>query len=333
MEDSLKPEDLQRFIPFDELSATAVQELIPHFRVSQKGAGKIVFKRGVQDEDCHFLLEGTLDLADESFKVITIHGDAEENLLALDASHPVHRSAAITKTACTIASIKRDYLQLISTWVELSGELPTDEDTDWLETLLTSDLFSHFPPSNIQQLLARFEEREVKLGDVIIREGDTADECFVLKEGRAVVTRTHNHHVTTLAALSSGALFGEDSLISQLPRSASITMSSDGVVLALSRENFNSLMKTPVLEYIAESELPDLLENSDVGVIILDVRSRQDAADSPILHARHVALSDLRALIPTLSSSFLYIVAGETRAEAAAYILSEAGLDVRVLSH
>lgn len=333
MEDSLKPEDLQRFIPFDELSETAIQELIPHFRVTRKEAGKLVFKRGSQDEYCHFLLEGTLDLADDAFKVTTLDGEAEENLLALDASHPVHRCAAITKTPCILASIKRNHLQLISTWVELSGELPEDDDTDWLETLLTSDLFSHFPPSNIQQLLARFDEREVALGDVIIQEGDIANECFVLKEGRAIVTRSHHGHITTLAALSNGALFGEDALISQLPRSASVTMSSDGVVLALSKDNFDELMKTPVLEYISESELPNLLENSDVGIIVLDVRNLQDATAIPIAHARHVSLGDLRALIPELSHDFQYVIAGEARAEAAAYILTEAGLNVRVLSH
>jgi len=333
MEDILKPEDLQRFIPFDELSLNAVQELIPHVRLTQKEAGKVVFKRGVQDQDCHFLIEGTLDLADEAFKVTTLSGDAPENLLALDASHPVHRSAAITKTPCTIASMNRDHLQLISAWIELSRTLSDQDETDWLETLLTSELFSHIPPSNIQQLLGRFEEREVALGDVIIQEGDVADECFVLKQGRALVTRNHNHHTTTLAALGSGALFGEDSLISHLPRSASVSMSSDGVVMALSKDDFDSLMKNPVLEYVHEEELPELLENSDVGIVILDVRSPQEASESPILHARQISLGELRNHLPELSSNFLYIIAGEARAEAAAYILSEAGLEVRVMSH
>ena len=333
MEDILKPEDLQRFIPFDELSLNAVQELIPHVRTTQKAAGKIVFKRGDTDEDCHFLIQGTLDLADESFRITTLSGDAEENLLALDSAHPVHRSAAITKTACTIASINRRHLQLINTWVELSRAMADEEETDWLETLLTSELFSHIPPSNIQQLLARFEEREVALGDVIIQEGDAADECFVLKQGRAIVSRESHQHTTTLAALGSGALFGEDSLISHLPRSASVTMSSDGIIMALSKEDFDSLMKNPVLEYIHEDELPDLLENSDVGVVILDIRSPQEASESPVLHARQVSLGELRELGDSLSPDFLYVVAGEARAEAAAYILSEAGLEVRVLSH
>ena len=46
MEDTLTPDDLQRFIPFDELSLTAVQELIPHFHVSHTAAGNVLFKRG-----------------------------------------------------------------------------------------------------------------------------------------------------------------------------------------------------------------------------------------------------------------------------------------------
>lgn len=336
MEKALSPTELQKFIPFDELSENTVTELMAHMQITTPGPSKVVFKRGVKDTECHFLIHGTLDLADDHFRVTTLTGDSEENLLALDASHPVHRCSAITKTPCTIASIQRDHLQLISTWVELACLSPSngdDADIDWLETLLTSELFSHIPPSNIQRLLSRFEEHDVSLGDVIIQEGDDATECYVLKQGKALVTRTHNHQTTTLAALNTGALFGEDSLISQLSRSASVTMSSDGVVMSLTKDDFNTLMKSPVLEYVKEDTLDELMENSDVGVVVIDVRPLQEASTTPIRCSKQIPLSELRNRLPELHQDFLYVVAGEGRAEAAAYILSEAGLDVRVLSH
>ncbi|WP_221799249.1 cyclic nucleotide-binding domain-containing protein [Oceanobacter mangrovi] len=327
----ISTERLQTFIPFEDLSAKALEELIPHFKTQQFKPKAVVFKRNQPDEYCHYLLSGTLDLIDEDFQVSRYEGEDEANILALDATHPSHKFSAVAVTDCEVAMIPRRYISLISTWIELALSDDENEDNDWLETLLTSDLFNRVPPGNIQQLLSRFEEREVTLGDVLIREGDEGNECYVIKEGRALVTRGSGRNEETLAALSNGALFGEDSLISELPRSATITMTSDGVVMVLSKEDFNTLLKTPVVEYIKEDKLPELIEDSDTGVVLLDVRTEQEAEQSPIPRARNIPLAKLRNHLDDLNKNFIYVVQGEGRAEAAAYVLSEDGFNVMVL--
>ena len=165
----------------------------------------------------------------------------------------------------------------------------------------------------------------------MIREGDEDTECYVIKRGNAVVTRLNGGKTETLAGISGGSLFGEDALISSLPRSATVTMSSDGVVMVLSKQDFDTLLKTPVLEYVKEDELDELFENSDTGVVILDVRTTQESNQNPIARAKNIPLAQLRSRMPSLNRNFLYIIEGEGRAEAAAYILSEAGFAVRVL--
>ncbi|MEC8442935.1 MAG: cyclic nucleotide-binding domain-containing protein [Pseudomonadota bacterium] len=332
--DTSLSKQLQRFIPFDEWSEDTINELIPHFRHYELGPRKILFKRGQSDDECHFLLSGTIDLADDAFDVNSIEADDDDNFMALDSTHHVHRYAAITKTPCALVSVKRAYLELLSTWSEVrqSVQSESDEDSDWLERLITSELFARIPPANIQKLLTRFEELPAAFGDVIVREGEVGEHCYVIKHGNALVTRGEGDAIETLAALSPGDLFGEDALISDLPRNATITMTSAGAVARLSKEHFDTLLRQPVLKHIRESELEKLIDEADTGVIVLDVRQPPEAEAAPMLRARNVPLSQLRQRVKELEQDFIYVVCGGGRAEAAAYILSEAGFDARVLA-
>lgn len=333
MEDTISIEQIQHFVPFDELSEQAVEELKPHFRQHQLDAKKILFKRGVHDDECHFLLEGEIDLADEDFNITKIKGDDDENFLALDGSHPIHRCAGITQSACSFFSIKRQYLELITTWAELRQSYEQqDEEADWLEALLTSNLFNRIPPANIQQLLTKFQDRHVKLGDVVIQEGDEGTECYVIKNGKAVVTRTQGHKQETLAAISTGKLFGEDALVSSMPRNATVTMSSDGELMVLTKDDFDTLLKKPILEYLNEDQLQQLIDEGDTGTVIIDVRTPQEATANPIPRARNIPLAQLRNHLHELSAEFVHVLMGEARGEAAAYILSEAGFQAKVLT-
>src|SRR5690606_21031303 len=269
----LTPEQIQHFIPFDELSVGAITELLPHFRFYRVDAKKVLFKRGEEDSECHFLLTGSVDLADDQFRITPIRGDDDENFLALDASHSIHRHAAISQTPCTLFAVKRQHLELITTWSELTQSWQQDDDNaDWLETLLTSGLFNRIPPGNIQKLLSRFIERPVALGEQIIREGEEGHECYVIKQGKALVTRQHNNKTETLVALSNGVLLGEHALISNLPRNASSTMSSYRLLMVVSKEEFDALLKQPVLSYGSEDELDSQTAVCDTGNVVLDVQ-------------------------------------------------------------
>lgn len=327
-------QQLQRFIPFDEWSEDIIKELTPHFRTYQIGARKILFKRGAADDECHFLLKGTLDLADDDFNVTSIAATDDDNFMAVDNTHHIHRLSAISKTPCELVSVKRSYLELLSTWSEACQSFSdnNDEDIDWLERLITSELFARIPPANIQKLLTRFEELPAAFGDTIVREGEVGEHCYVIKEGNALITRGEGDKKETLAAITHGDLFGEDALISELPRNATVTMTSSGSLMRLSKDNFNTLLRGPVVSYIKESELETLIDEADTGVIVLDVRQPQEAAATPIIRSRNLPLGELRQRLRELEQDFIYVVFGGGRAEAAAYILSEAGFEAKVLN-
>lgn len=340
MTDQLQDTELERlkeFTPFDSLSDAHLRDLAPRLAVSRLGKGKVLFKRGQQDPKSHFLIKGTVDLADAAFMVRQLDADDPENYLALD-NYPEHRVSAITGTDCVVVSIDRDHLDLVLTWNQAAESMdddgPADDgNTDWMEALLASDLFAQVPPANIQKLFAKFQEKAVRLGDVIIKEGDDGDCFYVIKEGRALVTRGTGSNQKTLAALKNGACFGEDALIGETKRNATITMTADGTVMALDKESFIKLLKEPVIQQVTEEQYEKMVEDADEGVVLIDVRLPLEFKHDHLPHARNIPLPELRKEMRDLEKVFTYVVTcdGGRRSEIAAYLLNESGLRALVL--
>jgi len=328
---------LKEFTPFDCLSDAHLRDLAPKLDVVRLPKGKVLFKRGQADTRLHFLLEGTVDLADAAFKVRPLEAHDPENYLALDG-YPEHRVSAITAADCVVVSIDRDHLDLVLTWSQAADalgddDLPDDGNTDWMESLLASELFASIPPGNIQQLFVKFQEVPVQLGEVVIREGSDGDRFYVIKEGRALVTKGEGSHQKTLAALRAGNCFGEDALIGETHRNATVTMSTDGVLMALDKDSFIKLLKNPVIQQLTSAQYEKMREESDEGIVLLDVRTPPEFKHEHLPHARNIPLTELRREIRELEKVFTYVVTcdGGRRSEVGAYLLSEAGLRALVL--
>ncbi len=83
------------------------------------------------------------------------------------------------------------------------------------------------------------EERVLKRGEVLAREGDQGDEFFVLVDGTVRITRGRAH----LVDIGPGGHLGELSLTRPTPRSATATALSRVRLFALSRSNFDALIR------------------------------------------------------------------------------------------
>ncbi len=92
--------------------------------------------------------------------------------------------------------------------VELLGAVPV------FSTLVAEDL----------QRIAQFAvPREFEPGEVVFREGDASDTCYVVRDGRARALRTHTDGRTlTLATFGPGDIFGELALFEDEKRSATV---------------------------------------------------------------------------------------------------------------
>ena len=130
---------------------------------------------------------------------------------------------------------------------------------DVLPKLINIQLFSDFHPDNendLRILRAVYDSMEVEKypkGETIIEEGKIGDDFYILYSGKVHISRkTPAGDKIALADLSSdmNIFFGETALISDDPRTATVTALTDCRCIALSSTKFLELCdKEPLLGY------------------------------------------------------------------------------------
>ena len=79
-------------------------------------------------------------------------------------------------------------------------------------------------------------------GDVIINEGETGNNAYVVIKGQVRITQKVNEKVVTVGTLKEREVFGEMGLISETVRSANISAVGDVTVGVIDREYFDTAM-------------------------------------------------------------------------------------------
>jgi CRP-like cAMP-binding protein len=109
--------------------------------------------------------------------------------------------------------------------------------------LATSPLFKPFNHQQQLDLIRRFDGHEVGAGTVIIREGDAGQGLFVVLSGEVEVSKQQaGGGEMSLARLRAGDVFGEMSLLTNQPTSATVTAARPSTILFLARDYFQRLV-------------------------------------------------------------------------------------------
>ena len=125
------------------------------------------------------------------------------------------------------------------------------------------------------------------------------DYFYVIQKGRTKVEYNTGDSSILLATLDKGAFFGEDALISSVPRNASIIMATNGVLMRLSEKDFTSLLYAPLIEKIDREEAESMIKAGNPETRILDVRTRQEFQDNMIAGSINIPVLSLRQELDT----------------------------------
>jgi rhodanese-related sulfurtransferase len=133
-----------------------------------------------------------------------------------------------------------------------------------------------------------------------------------------------------LAELNVGDTFGEEALISDAKRNATVTMLSDGAVMRLGKDDFKRLLNEPMLDWVTFDEAEKIVAG---GGKWLDVRLPSEFENNHQPDAINIPLYFIRLKINTLDADTKYVLCCDTgrRSSAGAYILSERGFNAYVL--
>ena len=107
-----------------------------------------------------------------------------------------------------------------------------------VELIKQVPLFSHCSKKELGMVAQIADEIDLPSGKTLMREGDRGREFFVLVEGSADVRRGDRK----VNQLGPGDFFGEIALVSERPRTATVTTASPVRTLVVTAQSFRSLI-------------------------------------------------------------------------------------------
>jgi CRP/FNR family transcriptional regulator, cyclic AMP receptor protein len=93
------------------------------------------------------------------------------------------------------------------------------------------------------QLAQRFGKAFPK-GSVLFREGDEGREMFVIRSGEVAISKTVRDVEKQLSTLGPGEFFGEMSIITSKPRTATATVLTDAQLLVIDPRTFETMLRS-----------------------------------------------------------------------------------------
>ena len=331
---------LKTFAPLDGLKRDNLAALAKKVTVRTMSAGRTLFKEGDTDKRTVWLVGGMLEISEAGRTVAMIRGGTREARTPLYPQIPRKVTARAVEEV-SFLSIDSDLLDVIITWdqtgtyevAELQSQLEGTGGDDWMTTLLQTKAFHRIPPANIQAIFLRLERTPCRAGEVVIKQGDEGDYFYVIVSGKCIVTRETplNRDGIKLAELGVGDTFGEEALIAEAKRNATVTMLTDGVLMRLNKQDFRQLMNEPLLQWVSNEQARDIIAK---GGRWLDVRLPSEHQNLSIDGALNIPLYFIRLKLSSLDRNIPYVVYCDTgrRSSAAAYILVERGFDAYVLT-
>jgi CRP-like cAMP-binding protein len=329
--------ELSKLFPLDALRPETREQLAREAAVTEYRRGEAVFRAGDIDEDTVYLIEGELRCEYPDGRVVAHVAGTGHGRYSLNDAVPRRFTAIVVGSKARVLRLERRYVEKIITWDQLSRDPSyrfrdsTAEGNAWVFRLLRSHAFIKLPTGNLEKMFQRFVEVPVKPSEVVMREGDAPDNFYVIRQGTAAVSKMLDGAPQVVAYLREGDAFGEDALLANAPRNATVRMLQGGELMKLSKTDFEAVLKPPLVSWVLPAEAARLVKE---GARLLDVRMPEEFAQRAIHGAANVPLYRLReempALVPAGGRVVVYCNTGE-RSAAAAFVLNGLGYTVHAL--
>jgi CRP-like cAMP-binding protein len=231
---------------FDDLPQDAFVALVNRLGYHRYVPGHLIIREGDPGRSFFIIVEGRV-------RVYKSGPDGKEITLAHLGEGAFFGEMALLsgapRTANVVAEEESEILEVTDNLLrELASRYPSVINSlrnFYRQRLLNnvmaiSPLFKDFDPSERRGIVEKFRMRQAAPGEKVIVEGKTSDGLYVVLHGSVQVSAKQ----TEVALLKEGEIFGEMSLLTREPASATITSPGNSILLRLPREKFQELVVT-----------------------------------------------------------------------------------------
>lgn len=132
----------------------------------------------------------------------------------------------------------------------------------YVDVLKMMDIFSGLPDDQLQKIASMLRERRVSAGSVVFQQGAVGDAMYIVEDGQVKCsTLDSSGREKVLYFYKNNQFFGEMALLSDQPRSATMTAMTDTKLLMLRKDDFEGFLATnmhvmrQMMKVIAERQL------------------------------------------------------------------------------
>ena len=153
--------------------------------------------------------------------------------------------------------------------VEIHQPVAVREQADTPEVMFLRliDLFCTLNEAELIKICSEMQPCLLEAGQPVVRQGESGDSLYIVHEGLLKVTIEGDHGVTEVGRVRPGQFFGEMSLMTGAPRSATVTPMVDSKAFEISRE-----VLAPILR-----------DRPEVAALMSEVLAERQIANAPLL--------------------------------------------------
>jgi SulP family sulfate permease len=284
------------------LSTQQLTSLLEQSGIATARAGEIIVREDNVMHDHIILIEGELEAQrtwsvedgnDQSYTWTIKPAENEESFAFLGAANNI-RARAVTDIR--YIKVNADSIDMLLGWSQQFAEdIEKDPELSRRMNLIKQvTVFHEVPIENAREVFRRMYPKEVQAGETIVTEREKGDCYYLIDSGEAEVIRTDPFTDETgcVAKLGPGDAFGEEALLRDAYRNATVTMTTPGILLVLDKADFDELIKSSLVEEISADRALEMVTQGDARW--LDCRYDMEYEESRIPGAPLITLDRLR---------------------------------------
>ncbi len=264
--------NLERTPLLSGLSGQELDDFIESLELKDFSAGDTLYKQGDTGENLYIIGMGSIhlntkDSRGKTHTFSTLHeGDFFGAMAFMD--NKKHDESAVAETDGNLLLLNR---KTFDEWVQKYPSMTETIEDFYRKRVLArilaiTPVFENIPTEARVPLAQQFSFSFFKDGDVIIQEGDVDNTFMLIRSGRVKVS-TKNKKDTSktieLGILGEGSFFGEVSMLTKMPRTATVTAQGQVELMVLTSEKFLEIAKQyPTVKKVVEAYLKQRVKNT-----------------------------------------------------------------------
>ena len=234
---------------FAALPAAVVDGLATLAGEERYAAGAVVLKEGDAGDRAYLIIEGSAEVTTAGpsgpAALAVLHAGELFGEVALLSAGGTRQATVVALSPLVCLTVDGDRFRHLVAEHPRSAEVFRGAADAMLKArfLKRACPFIQLEPERLAWLAARLQSQRVGTGDVIVRQGEPGEVCFIVRSGRVDVLRAESEGPdVSLTRLGPGDLFGESALLTDAPRNATVRALEATELLVLRRADLVEAM-------------------------------------------------------------------------------------------